>query len=65
MYKLLDKLEISASAAEKSVEKTVEEYIPVELSTAELTDEIIDKFANTAYLFEQLYHMGFQNEIIM
>lgn len=52
MYKLLDKLEISASAAEKSVEKTVEEYIPVELSTAELTDEIIDKFANTAYLFD-------------
>lgn len=52
MYKLLDKLEISASAAEKSVEKTVEEYIPVELSTAELTDEIIDKFVSTAYLFD-------------
>ena len=52
MYKLLDKLEISASAAEKSVEKPVEEYVPVELSTAELTDEIIDKFVNTAYLFD-------------
>ncbi len=52
MYKLLDKLEISASAAEKSVEKTVEEYTPVELSTAELTDEKIDKFVSTAYLFD-------------
>lgn len=52
MYKLLDKLEISASAAEKSVEKTVEEYTPVELSTVELTDEIIDKFVSTAYLFD-------------
>ncbi len=52
MYKLLDKLEISASAAEKSVEKPVEEYVPVELSTAELTDEIIDKYVDTAYLFD-------------
>lgn len=52
MYKLLDKLEISASAAEKSAEKPVEEYTPVELTTAELTAEIIDKFANTAYLFD-------------
>lgn len=52
MYKLLDKLEISASAAEKSVEKPVEKYTPVELATAELTAEIIDKFANTAYLFD-------------
>lgn len=52
MYKLLDKLEISASAAEKSAEKPVEKYTPVELTTAELTAEIIDKFANTAYLFD-------------
>ncbi len=52
MYKLLDKLEISASAAEKSVEKPVEEYTPVELTTAELTAEIIEKFTNTAYLFD-------------
>ena len=52
MYKLLDKLEISASAAEKSVEKPVEKYVPVELSFGELTAEIIDKFASTAYLFD-------------
>lgn len=52
MYKLLDKLEISASAAEKSAEKPVEEYVPAELTTAELTAEIIDGFANTAYLFD-------------
>lgn len=52
MYKLLDKLEISASAAEKSAEKPVEEYVPVELTTAELNAEIIDEFANTAYLFD-------------
>lgn len=52
MYKLLDKLEISASAAEKSTEKPVEEYVPVELTTAELTAEIIDGFTNIAYLFD-------------
>ncbi len=52
MYKLLDKLEISASAAEKSAEKPVEEYTPVELTTAELTTEIIDGFTNIAYLFD-------------
>ncbi len=52
MYKLLDKLEISASAAEKSVEKPVEEFVPVELSFGELTAEIIDKFVNVAYLFD-------------
>ena len=52
MYKLLDKLEISASAAEKSAEKPVEEYVPVELTTAELTAEIIDEFTNIAYLFD-------------
>lgn len=52
MYKLLDKLEISASAAEKSAEKPVEEYVPVELTTAELTAEVIDGFTNIAYLFD-------------
>ena len=52
MYKLLDKLEISASEAEKSAEKPVEEYIPVELSEGTLTAEIIDSFKNVVYLFD-------------
>lgn len=52
MYKLLDKLEISVSVAEKSVEKPVEKFVPVELSFCDLTAEIIDKFASVAYLFD-------------
>lgn len=52
MYKLLDKLEISASIGEKSVEKQVEEYTPVQLTSGTLTAEIIDGFANVTYLFD-------------
>lgn len=52
MYKLLDKLNISSSAAENSPKAAVGEYTPVELISAELTGEIIDKFTNVTYLFD-------------
>lgn len=52
MYKLLNKLDISSSAAETAVEAEIEEYTPVELTESELTVDAIGKFVNVSYLFD-------------
>ncbi len=52
MYKLLDKLNISSSAAENAPEVKVDEYAAIELTENNLTTEIIDKFENVCYLFD-------------
>ncbi|MCR4888504.1 MAG: DNA polymerase I, partial [Ruminococcus sp.] len=53
MYKLLDKLNISASESEAAVpEQEQEKYEPIEVTESSLTDEAIDKFENVSYLFD-------------
>lgn len=52
MFKLLDKLNIPASAAEKLPEKKTAEFTPVELTASELTEEIIAQLKNTAYIYD-------------
>ena len=53
MYKLLDKLNISASESEAAVpEQEQEKYEPIEVTESALTDEAIDKFENVSYLFD-------------
>lgn len=50
MFKLLEKLNISA--AEASTEIKQEEYIPVELEICDLTENIIESFENVSYIFD-------------
>ncbi len=53
MYKLLDKLNISASESEAAVpEQEQEKYEPIEVTESALTEEAIDKFENVSYLFD-------------
>ena len=52
MYKLLDKLNLSSSAAESAPELEIDKYVPLELSEGVLTDEIIETFKNVCYLFD-------------
>ena len=56
MFKLLDKLNISVSDAEKLPEKKAAEFTPVELTVSPLTAEKIPELKNAAYLLnsEQL-----------
>lgn len=50
MYKLLDKLNISVSECEKTVEQ--EKYEPVEVTENILTEDIVNTFNNVSYLFD-------------
>jgi DNA polymerase-1 len=53
MYKLLDKLNISASESEAAMpEQEQEKYEPIEVTESALTEEAIDKFENVSYLFD-------------
>ena len=52
MFKLLDKLHVSASAGETKAEKKTAEYVPVELREMPLTAEAIAGFVNVSYLFD-------------
>lgn len=50
MYKLLEKLNIPVSDTVKDIE--TDEYEPVEVIENELTEDIINNFKNTSYLFD-------------
>lgn len=52
MFKLLDKLDIPASASEVSAETEVEDFSPIEPKSADLTDEIITGFSSVSYIFD-------------
>lgn len=52
MFKLLDKLNIPASAAEELPESKIDDFNPIELTVSPLTVEIIPELRNTAYLFD-------------
>lgn len=49
MYKLLEKLNISVSDTKNNIQS--EKYEPVEVTEKELTEDIINNFKNTSYLF--------------
>lgn len=50
MFKLLDKLNISVSAAEELPERKIAEFTPMELTVSPLTPEVIKNLKNAAYL---------------
>lgn len=50
MFKLLDKLDISASAALSASENSAEEYPPIEIETHELTAEIISELKKVCFI---------------
>ena len=50
MYKLLEKLNISVSDTSDNIQP--EKYEPVEVTESELTEDIINNFKNTSYLFD-------------
>ncbi len=50
MYKLLEKLNISAVESEKAI--IPEAYEPVEISEKDLTDDVISSFSNVSYIFD-------------
>lgn len=52
MYKLLDKLGISASESEAAPEVKQEEHTPIEVTAVELTEEAISGFDRVSYLFD-------------
>lgn len=52
MYKLLDKLGISATEGEAAPEVKQEEHTPIEVTAAELTKEAISGFDRVSYLFD-------------
>lgn len=52
MYKLLDKLGISASESVSAPEEKQEEHTPVEVTSAGLTAEAISDFDRVSYLFD-------------
>ncbi|MDO4862787.1 MAG: 5'-3' exonuclease H3TH domain-containing protein, partial [Ruminococcus sp.] len=52
MYKLLDKLGISASEGEAVPERRQDEYTPVEVTEQELTAADISGFTDVSYLFD-------------
>ncbi len=52
MFKLLDKLHVSAVAAETPAKEQVAPYEPVELTEAALTAEELEKFQQVSYLFD-------------
>ncbi|MBQ8122189.1 MAG: DNA polymerase I [Ruminococcus sp.] len=52
MFKLLDKLHVSAVAAEAPAKEQAAPYEPVELTEAALTAEELEKFQQVSYLFD-------------
>lgn len=52
MFKLLDKLHVSAVAAEAPAKEQAAPYEPVELTEAALTAEELEKFKQVSYLFD-------------
>lgn len=52
MFKLLDKLDIPASASEMSASTEPEDFSPIETTSADLTDEIIAGFSSVTYIFD-------------
>ncbi|MDE5853471.1 MAG: DNA polymerase I, partial [Ruminococcus sp.] len=50
MYKLLEKLNISVSDTSDNIQP--EKYEPVKVTESELTEDIINNFKNTSYLFD-------------
>ncbi len=50
MFKLLDRLNIPASAAEELPDKKKAEFTPIQLTISPLTDEIIADLKNAAYM---------------
>ncbi|MBP8594302.1 MAG: DNA polymerase I [Ruminococcus sp.] len=52
MFKLLDKLHVSAVAAETPAKEQAAPYEPVELTEAALTAEELEKFQQVSYLFD-------------
>ena len=52
MFKLLDKLHVSAVAAETPAKEQAAPYEPVELTVAALTAEELEKFQQVSYLFD-------------
>ncbi len=52
MFKLLDKLKISASEAETAVEIPAAEFTPIEITAAELSDEAISGFNRVSFILD-------------
>lgn len=63
MFKLLDKLDISASAALSTSENSAEEYPPIDIEAHELTADIIPQLKNVCFILNddklEIYENGF------